>query len=117
MRRKAIVAAVLAGLLGMTGTAQAQGTAQGKPQETKVTIMVSSGVQNMPILAAQQKGSVTTRGLAVEVLSAPTSDALRNGLAEAKHHIVHAGIDNAVAMAEVAKADISILMGGDSGWN
>jgi ABC-type nitrate/sulfonate/bicarbonate transport system substrate-binding protein len=53
----------------------------------------------------------------VEVLPAPSSDALRNGLAEGKHQIAHAGIDNAVAMAEVAKADISILMGGDNGWN
>jgi ABC-type nitrate/sulfonate/bicarbonate transport system substrate-binding protein len=105
-RRSAIAAAAL---LAMTSAAIAQ--------DTKLTIMVFSGVQNMPIIAAQQKGFFAKRGLAVEVLPAPSSDALRNGLAEGKHQIVHAGIDNAVAMAEVAKADISILMGGDSGWN
>src|SRR5262245_61878021 len=108
MRLKTIAAAAMAGL-AMTGAAQAQ--------ETKLAIMVFSGVQNMPIIVAQQKGFFTKRGLDVEVLPAPSSDVARNGLAEGKHQIVHAGIDNAVAMAEVAKADISILMGGDSGWN
>ena len=86
-------------------------------QETKLTVMVFSGVQNMPIIVAQTKGFFTKRGLSVEVLKAPSSDALRNGLVEGKHQIVHGGVDNAVAMAEVAKADISILMGGDNGWN
>ena len=30
---------------------------------------------------------------------------------------MHAGVDNAVAMAEVAKIDIAIVMGGDNGFN
>jgi len=74
-------------------------------------------VQNMPIIAAQTKGFFAKRGLSVEVLPAPSSEILRNGLMEGKHQIVHSAVDNAVAMAEVAKADISILMGGDNGWN
>ena len=97
-----------AGVVAMTGPARAQ---------DNLKVMVFSGVQNMPIIAAQTKGFFTKRGLNVEVLNAPSSDALRNGLAEGKHQIVHGGVDNAVAMAEVAKADISILMGGDSAWN
>lgn len=106
--RRAIGSAALAGALAMTGAAQAQ---------DNLKVMVFSGVQNMPIIVAQAKGLFTKRGLSVEVLNAPSSDALRNGLMEGKHQIVHGGVDNAVAMVEVAKADISILMGGDNGWN
>ena len=42
---------------------------------------------------------------------------MRNGLAEGRYQIVHGAIDNAVAMAEVAKADIAVVSGGDNGWN
>jgi ABC-type nitrate/sulfonate/bicarbonate transport system substrate-binding protein len=42
---------------------------------------------------------------------------LREGLAKGDHQLVHAGVDNAVAMAENAKADIAIVMGGDNGFN
>jgi ABC-type nitrate/sulfonate/bicarbonate transport system substrate-binding protein len=109
MARKAVVGAVFAGALAMSGgAAQAQ---------DNLKVMVFSGVQNMPIIVAQAKDFFAKRGLNVEVLNAPSSDALRNGLAEGKHQIVHGGVDNAVAMAEVAKADISVLMGGDNGWN
>jgi ABC-type nitrate/sulfonate/bicarbonate transport system substrate-binding protein len=108
MVARTMIGAVLAGTLAMAGSALAQ---------DNLKVMVFSGVQNMPIIAAQTKGFFSKRGLNVEVLNAPSSDALRNGLAEGKHQIVHGGVDNAVAMAEVAKADISILMGGDNGWN
>ena len=53
----------------------------------------------------------------MEIKIAPTSDELRNGLAEGRYQIVHGAIDNAVAMAEVAKADIAVVIGGDNGWN
>ena len=42
---------------------------------------------------------------------------MREGLAHGRYQIVHAGVDNAVAMAEVAKIDIAIVMGGDNGFN
>jgi ABC-type nitrate/sulfonate/bicarbonate transport system substrate-binding protein len=103
-----IAGIVFAATLAATGVAQAQ---------DNLKVMVFAGVQNMPIIVAQTKDFFTRRGLSVEVLNAPSSDALRNGLMEGKHQIVHSAVDNAVAMAEVAKADISILMGGDSGWN
>ena len=111
MITRLIACAVLA--TALAGAAHAQGT----PQETKLTVMVFSGVQNMPIIAAQTKGYFAKRRLNVEVLTAPSSEALRTGLIEGKHQIVHAAVDNAVAMADVGKADISILMGGDNGWN
>lgn len=80
-------------------------------------VMVFPGLQNLPIFAAQAKGLFDKRKLAVEVLPAPSSDILRGGLIKNDHQIVHGAVDNALAMAEVAKADIAVLMGGDSGWN
>ena len=85
--------------------------------QTKLTIMVFQGVQNLPLFAAQTKGFFGKRGLEVDIKIAPTSDEMRNGLAEGRYQIVHGAIDNAVAMAEVAKADIAIVNGGDNGWN
>ena len=85
--------------------------------QTKLTIMVFQGVQNLPLFAAQTKGFFARRGLEVDIKVAPTSDELRNGLAEGRYQIVHGGSDNAVAMAEIAKADIAVVCGGDNGWN
>ena len=79
--------------------------------------MVFQGVQNLPLFAAQTRGFFAKRGLEVEIKIAPTSDEMRNGLAEGRYQIVHGAIDNAVAMAEVAKADIAVVCGGDNGWN
>ena len=42
---------------------------------------------------------------------------LRNGLAKGDHQIAHAAVDNAVAMVELAKADVAIVTGGDNGFN
>ena len=79
--------------------------------------MVFQGLQNLPLFAAQEKGFFAKRGLEVDLKIAPTSDEMRNGLAEGRYQIVHGAVDNAVAMAEVAKADIAVVIGGDNGWN
>jgi len=95
-------------LAAMLGPAKAQ---------TKLTIMVFQGVQNLPLFAAQTKGFFGKRGLEVDIKIAPTSDEMRNGLAEGRYQIVHGAVDNAVAMAEVAKKDIAVINGGDNGFN
>jgi len=86
-------------------------------QTTNLTIMVFQGMQNLPLLAAQSQGFFARRNLNVDVRIAPDSDELREGLAHGRYQIVHAGVDNAVAMAEVAKIEIAIVMGGDNGFN
>jgi ABC-type nitrate/sulfonate/bicarbonate transport system substrate-binding protein len=86
-------------------------------QTTNLTIMVFQGMQNLPLLAAQSQAFFAKRGLKVDIRIAPDSDELREGLAHGRYQIVHAGVDNAVAMAEVAKVDIAIVMGGDNGFN
>ena len=95
-------------LAAMLNPAQAQ---------TKLDIMVFQGVQNLPLFAAQTKGFFARRGLEVEIKIAPSSDEMRNGLAEGRYQIVHGAVDNAVAMAEVAKKDIAVINGGDNGFN
>jgi ABC-type nitrate/sulfonate/bicarbonate transport system substrate-binding protein len=92
-------------------------TSPARAQTTNLTIMVFQGMQNLPLLAAQSQGFFAKRGLKVDVRIAPDSDELREGLAHGRYQIVHAGVDNAVAMAEVAKIDIAIVMGGDNGFN
>lgn len=104
--------ALLFGLAMAVAPARAQ-----TPPLTHLTIMVFQGVQNLPLFAAQTKGFFAKRGLEVEIKVAPNSDELRHGLQEGRYQIVHGGSDNAVAMAETAKADIAIVIGGDNGWN
>jgi ABC-type nitrate/sulfonate/bicarbonate transport system substrate-binding protein len=97
-----------AAMLGAINVAQAQ---------TQLKVMVFPGLQNLSIYAAEHKNLFAKHGLAIELLYTPNSDVLRNGLAKGDHQIVHAAVDNAVAMAELAKADIVIVTGGDNGFN
>jgi ABC-type nitrate/sulfonate/bicarbonate transport system substrate-binding protein len=85
--------------------------------QTHLTTMVFQGVQNLPLFAAQQKGFFAKRGLAVDQKIAPGSQELRDGLAQGRYQIVHTAVDNAIAMAEQAKVDIVVILGGDNGWN
>jgi ABC-type nitrate/sulfonate/bicarbonate transport system substrate-binding protein len=85
--------------------------------QTPVTTMVFQGVQNLPLYAAQQKGFFAKHGLSVDQRIAPGSQELREGLAQGHYQIVHTAVDNAVAMAEQAKVDVVVVLGGDNGWN
>ncbi len=85
--------------------------------QTHVTTMVFQGLQNLPLYAAQQKGFFVRRGLIVDQRIAPGSQELRDGLAQGRYQIVHTAVDNAIAMAEQAKADVVVVLGGDNGWN
>jgi ABC-type nitrate/sulfonate/bicarbonate transport system substrate-binding protein len=107
--RFAHTALVVALVLASGGLARAQ--------ESKLTIMVFPGMQNLALFAAQSKGLFAKRGLALDIKMAPSSDEQRAGLADGRWQIIHAGIDNAVAMAEVAKVDIAIICGGDNSFN
>jgi ABC-type nitrate/sulfonate/bicarbonate transport system substrate-binding protein len=104
---------VATSLLAGTGLVQAQDA----KQDTKLTVMVFPGMQNLALFAAQANGFFARRGLAVDIKMAPSSDEQRAGLADGRWQIIHAGIDNAVAMAEVAKVDIAIVCGGDNSFN
>jgi ABC-type nitrate/sulfonate/bicarbonate transport system substrate-binding protein len=85
--------------------------------QTHLTTMVFQGVQNLPLFAAQQRGFFAKRGLLIDQRIAPSSQELRDGLAQGRYQIVHTSVDNAIAMAEHAKVDIVVVLGGDNGWN
>src|SRR5882724_2065678 len=85
--------------------------------QTKLKVMVFPGLSNLPIFAAQHKDLFAKQGLAIDLLNTPNSDVLRDGLAIGDHQIAHAAVDNAVAMVELAKADVVIVTGGDNGFN
>jgi ABC-type nitrate/sulfonate/bicarbonate transport system substrate-binding protein len=115
--RSARVAMMAAVLLAGAGLAGAQDGKQDGKQDTKLTVMVFPGMQNLALFAAQSNGFFAKRGLAVDIKMAPSSDEQRAGLADGRWQIIHAGIDNAVAMVEVAKVDIAIICGGDNSFN
>jgi len=62
-------------------------------------------------------GIFEKRGLKIDLHLTPNSRSQREGLAAGKFDIVHAAVDNALAMIEVAKEDVVIVTGGDSGMN
>lgn len=80
-------------------------------------MIVFPGVQNLPIYAAQAKGFFARRGLEIEVEFTPNSQVMRDGLANGTYDLTHAAVDNGIAMVELAKADVAVLMGGDSSLN
>lgn len=72
---------------------------------------------NLPLLVGLERGIFAGHGLKIELQYTPNSDQQREGLAAGRFEIAHAGVDNAVAMVELAKEDVVIVMGGDSGMN
>src|ERR1700730_13358454 len=104
-------------MVGMLACAIMLGAMSAATAQTQLKVMVFPGLSNLSIFAAQHKNLFAKHGLAVELLNTPNSDVLRNGLADGNHQIAQAAVDNAVAMVELAKADVAILTGGDNGFN
>src|SRR5262245_54950087 len=101
-----VAAAALA--IAMSGSAHAQ---------DKLKVIVFPGLSNLALFAAETQGFYKKRNLAVELIYTPNSDELRNGIAQGRYDIAHAGVDNAVAQVENDKTDLFIFMGGNNGFN
>jgi ABC-type nitrate/sulfonate/bicarbonate transport system substrate-binding protein len=71
----------------------------------------------LPFHAGIARGIFAKHGVALELSFTENSTAQREGLAAGRFDLVHAAVDNAVAMADAAKQDVVILTGGDSGMN
>lgn len=71
----------------------------------------------LPLHAGVAKGIFARHGMAVELSFTENSTRQREGLAAGTIDIALAAVDNAVAMVEVAKEDVIIVTGGDSGMN
>ena len=86
-------------------------------ETTRVRANAFPGVSTLAIHAAQAQGFYAKRGLEVELQLTPNSQAPREGLAQRRFEFAYTGVDNAVALVDVAKVDAIIVMGGDSGMN
>ena len=70
----------------------------------------------LPFHAGIEKGFFAKRGVALELTFTENSAAQRQGLAAGRFDVVHAAVDNAVALAD-SGTDVVIVTGGDSGMN
>ena len=93
----------------------ATGPALAEP--TLVRVNTFPTARSLPFVAGQTKGIFAKHGLKVEVTFTENSQQQRDGLAAGRTDIVHSALDNAVAMIEVARKDVAIVMGGDGGTN
>ena len=73
--------------------------------------------KTLPLHAGIAKGIFEKRGFKIELHLTDNSRNQRDGLAAGKFDVVHSAVDNALAMIEVAKRDVVIVTGGDSGMN
>jgi hypothetical protein len=75
------------------------------------------GAQNVALWTGLARGTFLKHGVAVDLQFTQTSPELRDGLASGAVDVAHAAADNAIAMVEVAKHDVVLVMGGDSSMN
>jgi ABC-type nitrate/sulfonate/bicarbonate transport system substrate-binding protein len=88
-----------------------------RAQETKLTVMVFRGGQNLPLFAAQEQGFLAKRGLAVNVIFAPSADELPRVLADGRVQIIHSTSDNVVKIHDHDQLDVALIVGGDNAHN
>src|SRR5436309_15231094 len=69
----------------------------------------------LPLHAGIAKGIFAKRGMKIELQLTDSSKAQRDGLAAGAFEIAHSALDNAIAMIEVAKQDVPIVSGRESG--
>ena len=90
----------------------------GRAQEpTLIRVNAFPNAKALPLHAGIAKGIFEKRGFKIELTLTPNSRSQRDGLASGKFDVVHSAVDNALAMIEVAKHDVVIATGGDSGMN
>lgn len=80
-----------------------------------VRVNAFPNAKSLPLHAGVERGFFAKRGVVLELSFTENSAAQREGLAAGRFDVVHAAVDNAVALA--ARQDVVILSGGDSGMN
>src|SRR5262245_41579856 len=81
-----------------------------------VRVNTFPNAKSLPFHIGIEKGLFARHGVTLELSFTENSTAQREGLAAGRFDVVHAAVDNAVAMAE-SKRDVVIVTGGDSGMN
>jgi len=97
---------------------QDAGAAPGAPAAMDaVRVNVFPGASNLPLFVGVERGVFARYGIAVQIINTPNSESQRAGLARGEFEIAQSAVDNAVAMVEVAGADVAIVAGGDGSMN
>jgi ABC-type nitrate/sulfonate/bicarbonate transport system substrate-binding protein len=104
------VLAIAFGVWGLTAKVPAA-------EPTLLHVNTFPTARSLPFYAGVEHGLFAKHGLNVALEFTESSERQRAGLADGSVDIVHAAVDNAVAMIDVAKLDIVIVSGGDSGTN
>ena len=99
------------------GALAISGAPAGAAEATNIRVNTFPNAKALPVYVGIAKGVFAKYGLAVEQENTESSQSQRDGLVAGKFQIAHAALDNAVAMIEVAKKDVVIVSGGDSGMN
>src|SRR5437879_1056089 len=86
-------------------------------EPTLLRVNTFPNAKALPLHADIAKGIFEKRGFKIELYLTENSRSQRDGLASGQFDIVHSAVDNALAMIEVAKHDVVIVTGGDSGMN
>ncbi len=82
-----------------------------------VRVNAFPNAKSLPLHAGVEKGIFAAHGLSVRLSFTENSTKQRAGLASGEFDVVHAAVDNAVAMSDSGRADVVIVTGGDSGMN
>jgi ABC-type nitrate/sulfonate/bicarbonate transport system substrate-binding protein len=118
MPRTAAPGAILAlWLAGLTAFGFAASSAPARAADTAIRVNTFPNAKALPVYVGITRGFFARYGLTVEVEHTASSQSQRDGLAAGRFQIAQAALDNAVAMIEVAKRDVVIVSGGDSGMN
>ena len=86
-------------------------------EPTLLRVNAFPNAKALPLHAGIAKGIFERRGFKIALQLTQNSRSQRDGLAAGQFDIVHSAVDNALAMIEVAKHDVVIVTGGDSGMN
>jgi ABC-type nitrate/sulfonate/bicarbonate transport system substrate-binding protein len=86
-------------------------------EPTLIRVNAFPNAKALPLHAGIAHGIFARRGFKIELTLTENSRSQREGLGSGKFDIVHSAVDNALAMIEVAKQDVVIVTGGDSGMN
>jgi ABC-type nitrate/sulfonate/bicarbonate transport system substrate-binding protein len=86
---------------------------QAAPQKIRVLCLA----RPLPVVIAESRGVLAKYGIEVEYLVRPSSESLRNDLANGNGGIAFLAVDNDVAMVDSAGVDVVIVMGAESSEN
>ena len=99
------------------GAFSMSGSPVGGAEATRIRVNTFPNAKALPVYVGIAKNLFAKYGLAVELENTESSQSQRDGLVAGRFQVAHSALDNAVAMIEVAKRDVVIVSGGDSGMN